>query len=143
MIMKKKKSKKQAFKEKGENLLKSSAPPKSMHEFLSETEQDIAENQSPKTGRPKNVERHNPTIPQKHTPSNVETHNSMNPHDSDKVSLSRLHLEINQDLFEKLLLTIARRRSKLKTNPELRIEGVTQRRIVENALRMYFEKHDN
>jgi hypothetical protein len=53
---------------------------------------------------------------------------------TDKAVLGRLHIEIRQDLVEKLLELVYQR----KKDPNKRGKGATQRAIIEEALEQYF-----
>ena len=73
---------------------------------------------------------------------NVHLHNSTKPQmhkaEGEKDELGRLHVQIRQDLIDKLTETVFKR----KAEPKLRKKNATQRAIIEEALELFFETID-
>ena len=118
------------FKSKGANILKGQQlRPNNMEDFLKDTQ------------------KRNHTIPQTHESTNPQKHNSTNEHFPQttnyqihktpiyqKEDLGRLHIQIRQDLIEKLLDTVFKR----KRDRKIKNRSATQRAIIEEALEKYF-----
>ena len=115
------------FKSKGENILMHS--PKSMEDFLKDTQN------------------HKDTIPPLHKNTNPQKDNSTNEHllratnhkmhkppSEQKHKTCRLHIQIRQDLADKLLDMVFKR----KRNPIVKMRDASQRAIIEEALDHYF-----
>ncbi len=118
------------FKSKGEAILKSQRPsPASMVDFLTYTQN------------------HKGAGPQMHKSTNLQKHNCANenflrainyqmrkPSKEQKHKVCRLHIQIRQDLVDKLLDTVFKR----KRDPDVRMRDASQRAIIEAALEEYF-----
>ena len=118
------------FKSKGANILKGQqSGPDSMEDFLKDTQ------------------KHKHINAQLHETTNSQNHNSTNEHSPQttncqihrtsidrKEELGRLHVQIRQDLIEKLLDTVFKR----KRDRKIKNRHATQRAIIEEALEMYF-----
>jgi hypothetical protein len=131
-------NKKERFKLKGQSILDDSRP-NSMKDFL-EDQKDTqmhkdAIAQSPKTSK---SQKHNPTNTQDAFAQNRNYTNAQDSHkkpeknDSVPEELERIHVQITKQLADKLFgLVYARKREGRKA---------TQRHIIEQALKEYFEK---
>jgi hypothetical protein len=122
------------FKSKGENILRGQQPgPGSMEDFLKDTQN------------------HKDTIPHLHESLNPQKDNSTNDHflkvtnypihkssKEQKHKLRRLHIQIRQDLLDKLLDIVFKR----KLDPKIKNRNATQRVVIEEALECYFIKND-
>jgi hypothetical protein len=110
------------FKSKGSNILKGQGSmPDSMKDFLNDTQ------------------KHKSINTQLHENTNPEINNSTNEHllqgpNYQKEELGRLHIQIRQDLIEKLLDTVFKR----KRDRKVKNRNATQRAIIEEALETYF-----
>jgi hypothetical protein len=118
------------FKSKGESILRGQQPePGSMEDFLKDTQN------------------HKDTIPQLPESAYPQKNNSTNEHflkvtnfqmhktpKEQKHKLCRLHIQIRQDLVDKLLDMVFKR----KRNPDVRMREASQRVIIEEALDYYF-----
>ena len=118
------------FKSKGSNILKGQgAILGSMEDFLKDTQ------------------KHKSMNTQSHENTNLERNNSTNGHllqgANDQIlrtskdqeeELGRLHIQIRQDLFVKLLDAVFKR----KRDSNIRMRNATQRAIIEEALEKYF-----
>ena len=120
------------FKLKGENILRPG--PGTMEDFLKDTQN------------------HKATIPQMHKSTDTHWHNSADDHffqdanhQMHKITkvqthkLCRLHIQIRQDLADKLLDMVFKR----KRNPDVRMRDSSQRAIIEEALDCYFSNKDS
>ncbi len=71
---------------------------------------------------------------------NAHLHNSTKPQipisKDQRDELGRLHIQIKQDLIEKLIDTVYKR----KADPKIKKKNATQRAVVEDALALYFQK---
>ena len=121
--------KKQAkkFKAKGKSILKGDQPrPYNMEDFLKDSPEKYK----------KGTQIHNNTIPQLHKITHPQIHNT------EKVQqekLGRLHIQIRQDLVDKLLDKVFKR----KRDPKIKNQNATQRAIIEEALENYFKNEKN
>ena len=72
---------------------------------------------------------------------NTHPHNSTKPQISiskeEKEDLGRLHIQIRQNLIDKIVATVFKR----KSNPKIIKRNATQRAVIEEALEMYFDKN--
>ncbi len=71
---------------------------------------------------------------------NIHLHNSTKPRKpiskDPKDELGRLHIQIKQDLIDKLIEAVYNR----KADPEIKKKSATQRAVVEEALEFFFQK---
>lgn len=104
-------SKAQKFKSKGESIL-GDQKPSSMEDFLNDTSDGIT----------KDTQIQKSSIPQFHKATDAQ----------DK-KLGRLHIQIGQDLIDRLISEIFRR----KRDPIVKNKHATQRAIIEDALDAY------
>ena len=90
----------------------------------------------PKSG---NAQIHKTTLPQKNTTTAglIQDKTVDQSANMKKETLGRLHLQIRQDLFDRLLDTVFQR----KRNPKYKGRDATQRSVIEEALEFYF-KHN-
>ena len=88
----------------------------------------------PKSG---NAQIHKTTIPQKATTTArlIQDNTVDQSANMKKEALGRLHLQIRQDLMEKLLEVVFKR----KRNPKYKGRDATQRSVIEEALECYFK----
>jgi hypothetical protein len=123
MVKKDRESKAEQFRAKGSNILNDK--PFSINDFL---------NDSPL--KSENTQTHNPTTTQIHTVMNGSRNEKTNDQlpGSENEPPGRLHLQIRQDLIEKLLDTVFRR----KRDPKFKGRDATQRSVIEDALEHYF-----
>ena len=120
------------FKSKGEGILRGQQPePGSMEDFLKDTQyhQDTT------------AHLHKNTNPQKDNSTNEQFLQATNHHGhqtpkEQKHKLCRLHIQIRQDLVDKLLDMVFKR----KLDPKIKNRNATQRVIIEEALESYFIK---
>jgi len=121
------KAKAEKFKTKGANILKGEqAKPNSMEDFLKgPTEEHKKDTQMHKSASPQFLKT---TNPQMHGTTKVR-----------KEELGRLHIQIRQDLVDKLLDMVFRR----KRNPKVKNQNATQRAVIEEALENYFKNEKN
>jgi len=113
------------FRSKGANILKGRQPGlNSMEEFLSDTQ--IHTNTSP--------QKRDSTDAVNHKATDNQTHKSI---DDQTIKLERLHVQIRQDLVDKLLCMLFER----KRDPKIKNQFATKRAIIEEALEDYFKKH--
>jgi len=85
---------------------------------------------------------HTYTSPQKcdstdavnHNTTDNQTHRSI---DDQRIKLERLHVQIRQDLVDKLLCMLFER----KRDPKIKNQFATKRAIIEEALEDFFKKH--
>jgi hypothetical protein len=116
------------FKSKGENILRSR--PESMEDFLNDTQN------------------HKPTIPQLHKSTDTQKPKSADDHTlkgtnhqmhkttkAQSHKLCRLHIQIRQDLADRLLDLVFKR----KLDPKIKNRNASQRVIIEEALENYFK----
>jgi hypothetical protein len=121
------KKKAEKFKIKGTNILKEQQTrPNSMKDFLND----------PLTECEKDTQPHKNIIPQLHKITNPQKHNAL---EVEKEELGRLHIQIRQDLLDRLLDIVFKR----KRNPKIRNQIATQRAIIEEALENYFKNEKN
>ena len=121
--------KKQAtkFKEKGRSILKGNqSRPYSMEDFLKDSPEKYK----------KGTQIHNNTIPQLHKITNPQIHSIPA---VQKEELGRLHIQIRQDLVDKLLDKVFKR----KRDPKVNNRIASQRAIIEEALENYFKNEKN
>lgn len=124
-------SSKSKFRLKGRDILKTHPPaPNSIHTFLSKDKAatDTDHNHPQPATQPHKS-------PLAHQPNCTNTHFS--PETSD--SLVRLHVQIRQDLADRLLERVFQ----LKRRPGRQKKAATQRAIIEAALEAYFEQPQN
>lgn len=122
--MAKRQAKAERFRVKGSNILNDH--PCGINDFL---------NDSPSLS--KNTQIHKPSIPQKHTSTFVEKQEGpdiRSPKFGNE-ALGRLHLQIRQNLIDKLIDEVFNR----KRDPTLKGCRATQRSVIEEALEHYFE----
>ena len=120
------KGKAEKFKTKGVNILKGEqAKPNSMEDFLKDSPKEYE----------KKAQIHKTAIPQFHKITNPQTHNF----EVRKEELGRLHIQIRQDLVDKLLGAVFRR----KRDPKVKNRNATQRAVIEEALENYFKNEKN
>ena len=120
------KAKAEKFKTKGANILKGEqAKPNSMEDFLKDSPKECE----------KKTQIHKNTVPQLHKITNPQTHNF----EVRKEELGRLHIQIRQDLVDKLLGAVFRR----KRDPKVKNRNATQRAVIEEALENYFKNEKN
>ena len=120
------KGKAEKFKTKGANILKGEqAKPNSMEDFLKDSPEEYN----------KGTQIHKTAIPQSHKITNPQTHNF----EVRKEELGRLHIQIRQDLVDKLLGAVFRR----KRDPKVKNRNATQRAVIEEALENYFKNEKN
>jgi len=126
MVKKHKDAKAEKFRVKGSKILKDQ--PFGIGTFLNDL--------SPKWG---NAQIHKTTIPQKTTTTAglIQDNTVDQSHNMKKEVLGRLHLQIRQDLLEKLLDTVFKR----KRNPKYKGCDATQRSVIEEALECYFKNN--
>ena len=119
------------FKSKGENILRGQQPrPASMEDFIKDTQN------------------HKGTIPQLHENTDTQRDNSADEHiiqnanhqmhktaKAQTLKLCRLHIQIRQDLVDKLLDMVFKR----KLDPKIKNRNASQRVIIEEALENYFK----
>lgn len=94
---------------------------------------DFLDDFSPKR---ENAQIHKTSNPHMHTPEVITRHGKTRNRspDIENEALGRLHLQIRQDLIEKVLNEVFER----KRNPKLRGRNATQRSVIEDALEYYF-----
>jgi hypothetical protein len=110
------------FKSKGTNILKGQgAMPNSMKDFLEDTQKH----------KSINTQSHKNTYPESSNSTNEPLLQDTN---YQKEELGRLHIQIRQDLIEKLLDTVFKR----KRDRKIKNRNATQRAIIEEALEKYF-----
>ncbi len=103
--------------------------PDSMEDFLKNTQlhksttAQLHDNTEPKS--------HNFTNEDLPKPTNYQLHRTAK---TQKEELGRLHVQIRQDLIEKLLDTVFKR----KRDRKIKNRNATQRAVIEEALEMYF-----
>jgi predicted RNA binding protein with dsRBD fold (UPF0201 family) len=117
------------FKSKATSILESQKPtPDSMAYFLKDTQLNkTANTQLHKGSEPKIC---NPAIEDLAKPTNGQMHITS----KSQNELGRIHIQIRQDLIEKLLDTVFKR----KRNRKIKNRDATQRAVIEEALEMYF-----
>jgi len=124
-------SSKGKFRLKGSDILKTHPPaPNSIHTFLAngKTATDTEHNHPlPVTQLHKSPLAHQPNCTNTHIPQKVSD------------SLVRLHVQIRQDLADRLLERVFQ----LKRRPGHQKKAATQRAIIEAALEAYFEQPQN
>ena len=121
------KKKAEKFKIKGTNILKKQqARPNSMKDFL---------NESPK-GYEKDTQPHKNTVLQLHEITNPQKPSAL---EVEREELGRLHIQIRQELLNRLLDMVFKR----KRNPKVKNQIATQRAIIEEALENYFKNEKN
>jgi len=69
-----------------------------------------------------------------HIPTKAHMHKIKDKRDE----LGRLHIQIKQDLIDKLIETVYKR----KTDPKTKKKNATQRAIIEEALKLFFDNMD-
>jgi hypothetical protein len=118
------------FKSKAASILSNqNLGPDSMEDFLKNTQKRKSTNTNlQETTNPQN---HNPTNEQSPKATNGQIHKTSIDR---KEELDRLHIQIRQDLMEKLLDTVFKR----KRDRKIKNRNATQRAIIEQALEMYF-----
>ena len=116
------------FKEKGTSILMENRQqrPYSMEDFLKD---------SPEKDE-KNTPIHKNTVPQLHKTINPQIHSISTVHQEE---LGRLHIQIRQDLVDKLLGMVFKR----KRDPKVNNRTASQRAIIEEALEIYFKNEAN
>ncbi len=114
MVKRLRNKKAEQFRAKGSNILHDR--PCGIGDFLNEP-----------SSRWVNTQIHKPAIPQVHTPAVRAT-------EGETRDLGRLHLQIRQDLIEKLLDVVFER----KRDPTFKGRDATQRSVIEDALEHYF-----
>jgi len=113
------------FRSKGATILKGrQSGLNSMEDFLSDTQ--IHTYTSP--------QKRDPTDAVNHKASDNQTHRSIV---DQRIKLERLHVQIKQDLVDKLLCMLFER----KRDPKIKNQFATKRAIIEEALEDYFKKH--
>jgi hypothetical protein len=106
------------FKAKGTNILKGQyTKPKSMEDFLKDPTEEYK----------KGTQMHKNVFPQLHEIGSPQMHSNTK---ARKEELGRLHIQIRQDLVEKLLDMVFRR----KRDPKVKNQNATQRAVIEEAL---------
>ena len=121
------KAKAEKFKTKGANILKGEqAKPNSMEDFIKDSPKEYE----------KKAQIHKNTVPQVHKLTNPLIHNDL---EVKKEELGRLHIQLRQDLIDKLLDTVFKR----KRDPKVKNQNATQRATVEEALENYFKNEKN
>ena len=120
------------FKSKAEKILRrEESGPKNMEDFLKNTQ--LHKSTTTDLYNNTNAQMQNPTNEQ----SLKSTNNQM--HMTSKVQgeeLGRLHIQIRQELIEKLLDTVFKR----KRDRKVKNRQATQRAVIEEALEMYFTR---
>jgi len=118
------------FKSKGANILKGQqSGPNSMEDFLKDTQKR----------KSADTNLHETTNPQNHNSTNEHSlqttnHQIHRPSKDRREELGRLHIQIRQDLIEKLLDAVFKR----KRDSSIKMRNATQRAIIEEALEKYF-----
>ena len=121
------KKKAEKFKIKGTNILKEQqARPNSMKDFLND----------PPTEYEKDTQPHKNTTLQLHKITNPKKYSVI---EVEREELGRLHVQIKQDLLDRLLDLVFKR----KRNPKIKNQIATQRAIIEEALENYFKNEKN
>jgi len=116
------KIKAEKFKTKGVNILKGQqTKPNSMKDFLKDSPDDYE----------KGTQIHKNTFPQFHKITNPQIHSAP---EVQKEELGRVHIQMRQDLVDKLLDAVFKR----KRDRKIKNRNATQRAIIEEALEMYF-----
>ena len=118
------------FKSKGENILRDHQPmPASMEDFLKDTQN--LKDTIPQIQESANPQKRNSTDENLLRASNYQIHQ---PSKEQKHKACRLHIQIRQDLVDKLLDMVFKR----KRNPTVKNRDASQRAIIEDALDQYF-----
>jgi hypothetical protein len=121
------KIKAEKFKTKGVNILKGQqTKPNSMKDFLKDSPDDYE----------KGTQIHKYTFPQFHKITNPQIHSAP---EVQKEELGRVHIQMRQDLVDKLLDAVFKR----KRDPKVKNQDATQRAIIEKALENYFKNEKN
>ncbi len=138
-------SSKGKFRSKGKDILKpQSTTPNSIHTFLA-NDQSIADNShklpSPhaQSHKASSAQQPNCTNTQLNTKTNVSGANGSHPTTLATEDLVRLHVQIRQDLADRLLERVFQ----LKRRPGRQKKAASQRAIIEAALESYFEEPQN
>ena len=122
------------FKSKGENILRGQQlGPGSMEDFLKDTQNH--KDTIPQLHESANPQKDNSTNEQFLKATNYQMHKTPKEH---KHKLCRLHIQIRQDLVDKLLDMVFKR----KLDPKIKNRYATQRVIIEEALESYFIKNN-
>jgi len=128
--MKKKSNLVRKFKSKGVNILEGHLKkPNSMMDFLENTQS--RESSSPQIHKSANPQKHNSTNESLLEATSYQMHKTS---ESQPYKVCRLHIQIRQDLVDKLLDMVFKR----KRDPNVRMRNASQRAIVEEALEKYF-----
>lgn len=122
------------FRSKGEEILKTHPPaPNSIHTFLTKDKPATQPHKSPLA--------HQPNCTNTHFPKRVRDsgENDINPSTPASEPLVRLHVQIRQDLADRLLERVFQ----LKRHSGRPKKAASQRAIIEAALEAYFEQTQN
>jgi phage terminase large subunit-like protein len=132
-MQKKSKSVRQ-FKSKGANILEGHLKkPNSMMDFLENTQNQ--ESTSPHIHKSANPQKHSSTNENFLGATGYQMHKTS---ESQSYKVCRLHIQIRQDLVDKLLDMVFKR----KRDPAVKMRDASQRAIVEEALEKYFVSND-
>ena len=125
---KSKQTKAEKFRSKGSDILKNK--PSGITDFLNDT-----------PPHNENTQIHKPTITQNGDMATELFQNNIDDKSPGikKEALGRLHLQIRQDLIEKLLDAVFKR----KRTKKLKSRGASQRAVIEDALEYYFKRNAN
>ena len=121
-------TKAEQFRAKGSNILKDRSF--GMSDFLNDL-----------PPQSENTQIHKPTITQIHTTKVLQEQTKTGGQSPNvrNEALGRLHLQIRQDLIDKLLDTVFKR----KRDSKFKGREATQRSVIEDALEQYFRRHGN